>query len=117
MSDRQDLSSDPRAECTSNIKKNDPHRGSLQLTRLKIPCVHNGVYTDANFACVYEVSDSGVRDVLRLDEACQHGGKHDGENKPFHVRPPTLLVAPASENGARAGARCTNGVVLRTTGA
>ena len=86
MSDRQDLNPDPRAECTSNVEKNDPHRGSLRLTRLRILCVHNGVYPDANFAGLYEVSDSGVRDLLRLGEACQHGGERDGEKKLFHVR-------------------------------
>jgi hypothetical protein len=70
MSDRQDLSPDPRAECASNVEKNDPHRGSLRLTGLRILCVHNGVHPDANFAGLYEVSDSSVRDMLRLGETC-----------------------------------------------
>jgi hypothetical protein len=60
------------------------------------------VYPDANFAGLYEVSDSGVRDLLRLGEACQHGGKRDGEKKLFHVRLPTLGVGPRKRTrGAR----------------
>ena len=57
MSDRHDLSPDPRAECASNVEKNDPYRGSLRLTGLRILCVHNGVHPDANFAGLYEVSN------------------------------------------------------------
>jgi hypothetical protein len=88
MPDRQDLNPDPRAECASNVEKDDPIRGSYQLTRLRIPCVHNGVHPDANFAGLYEVGDSGVRDRLRVGEACHHGGERDGEKKLFSCAPP-----------------------------
>ena len=105
MSDRQDLSPDPRAECASNVEKNDPHRGSLRLTRLRILCVHNGVHPDANFAGLYEVSDSSVRDLLRLGEACQDGGESDGEKKLFHVRLQRFWWPPQA-NAERAQCWC-----------
>jgi hypothetical protein len=63
MSDRQDQP-DPRSQCVSNIEKNDPHRGWLQLTRLKI-LVYDGVYPDANLTSLYEISDPSVSDPLR----------------------------------------------------
>jgi hypothetical protein len=86
MPDRHDLGPDPRAERASNVEKNDPDSGSRRLTRSRILFVHNGVDPDTNFAGLYEVSDSGVRDLLRLGEVCQYGRKHDGEKQPFHVR-------------------------------
>ena len=85
MPDQQDLSLDPRAECASNVEKNDPHRSCLRLTCLRILCVHDGVQPDANFAGACEVSEPGIRDLLRLGEACQHGGKRDEEKELFHV--------------------------------
>ena len=70
------------------------------------------MHPDANFAGVYEVSDPGIRDLLRLGETCQHGGKRDEEKELFHVHS-NASGGPASERGARAGARCeTNGVFL-----
>jgi hypothetical protein len=83
MPDEQDLNPDPRAECASNVQKDDPGRGSLRLARLRILCVHDGVDPDANFAGPYEVGDSAVRDRLRVGEACQHGGKRHAEKKLF----------------------------------
>src|SRR5215472_15832328 len=86
MPDRHDLGPDPGAECASNVEKNDPYRGSLRLTCLGILLIHNGVHPDADFAGLHEVSDSGVRDLLRLREVCQHGDERDGEKKLLHVR-------------------------------
>jgi hypothetical protein len=57
------------------------------------------VYPNTNFAGLYEISDSGIRDLLRLGEAGQHGGKGDGEKKHFHLRLQGSGVAPASERG------------------
>jgi hypothetical protein len=44
------------------------------------------VHPDANFAGLYEVSDSGVRNLLRLGETRQHGRERDGEKKLSHGR-------------------------------
>jgi hypothetical protein len=41
------------------------------------------VHPDANFADPYEVGDPGVRERLRVGEACQHGGKRHAERKFF----------------------------------
>src|SRR5262245_26933997 len=106
MSDRQDLSPDPGAESASNVEKNDPHRGSLRLTRLRIRCVHDGVYPNTNLAGLYEISDSRIRDLLRLGEARQHGGEGDGEKEHFHLRLQGSGVAPASERGVIGRASC-----------
>ena len=105
MSDQQDLSPDPRAECTSNVEKNDPHPGCLRLTRLRILCVHNGVHPDPNFAGLCKVSDSGVRDLLRLGETCQKRGERKGEKKLFHIRLPRFSC-PTSEPAERAQCWC-----------
>jgi hypothetical protein len=70
MSDRQHLNPNLRSKCASNVEKNDPCRGRLQLTRSGIICVHNRVDTDPNFAGLHEVSDPRVRALLRLGEAC-----------------------------------------------
>ena len=70
MPDRHDLNPNPRAECASNVEKNDPDSGSFGLARLRILFVHEGMHPEANLAGLYEVSDSGVRDLLRLGEAC-----------------------------------------------
>jgi hypothetical protein len=60
------------------------------------------VYPDANFAGLYEVSDSGVRDLLRLGEACQqHGAQRDGEKKLFHVHLQRLGWPRKQTRGAR----------------
>jgi hypothetical protein len=83
MPNEQDLNPDPRAECASNVEKDDPGRGSLRLARLRILRVHDGVHPDANFADPYEVGDPGVRERLRVGEACQHGGKRHAERKFF----------------------------------
>jgi hypothetical protein len=58
------------------------------------------VYPNTNFAGRYEISDSGIRDLLRLGEARQHGGKGDGEKKDSHLCLPGSGLAPASERGS-----------------
>ena len=68
MPDQQDLSPDPRAECASNVEKNDPHRSRLRLTRLRILCVHDRVHPDANFAGLDEIGDSCIRHLLRFGD-------------------------------------------------
>src|SRR5262249_34644068 len=92
MSNRQDVNSDPRAECTCKVEENDSDAGSLRLTGLRIVFIHDGVHPHPNFAGLLKVSDAGVRDLLRLREVCQNRGEREGEKKPFHVRlPPTFL--------------------------
>ncbi len=70
MSDRRYLNPNLLSKCASNVEKNDPRRGRLQLTRSGIICVHNRVHPDPNFAGLHEVSDPRVSDLLRLGEAC-----------------------------------------------
>ncbi len=70
MSDRRHLNSNLFSKCPSNVEKNDPGGGRLQLTGLGIIRVHNGVHPDPNFAGLHEVSDPRVSDLLRPREAC-----------------------------------------------
>ena len=39
------------------------------------------MHPDANFAGLYEVSNSGVKDLLGLGETCQDDREQDGEKK------------------------------------
>jgi hypothetical protein len=94
MSDRQDLNPNPRSKCASNIEKNDPRRSRLQLTRSGILCVHNRVHPDPKFARLHEVSDPGVRDLLRRGEACQRGGERNGEKQLSHLSLQGFRCAP-----------------------
>jgi len=75
MSDRQDRNLHPRCKCASNVEKNYPGRGRLQLTRLGILCIHDGMHADANFTGLHEIGDPRVGHWLRLRETCQHGGE------------------------------------------
>jgi hypothetical protein len=91
MPDQQDLSPDPGPECASNVEKNNPHRGRLRLACLRILCVHNGVYPDANFAGLYEIGDSSIGDLLRfgdcsskLSEREEQARAECRENGPTH---------------------------------
>src|SRR5262249_22645477 len=57
----------------------------LDLTRLRILRVHDGVYADPNLAGRHEVGDARVRD-LGSGEAWQHGGEDSREGQLFHLR-------------------------------
>jgi hypothetical protein len=79
MSDRHDLNPHPRCKRASEVEKNDPGRGGLQLTRLGILRIHDGVHPDPDLTGLHEVGDPRVGHLLRLRETGQHGGERDRE--------------------------------------
>ncbi len=105
MPDQDDLDADPRGDCAGNIVKNDPHRGGLRLTRLRILCVHNGVYPDADFAGLYQVSDSRIGHLLRCGDCtgklserddCRENGQWDFHDKLQSMRCISDVLSAAS---------------------
>jgi hypothetical protein len=86
MPDQDDLDADPRGNRAGNIVKNDPHRGCLRLARLRILCVHNGVYPDVYFAGLYQVSDSRIGHRLRYGDCTGELSESEDcrENDPAH---------------------------------
>jgi hypothetical protein len=59
------------------------------------------MHADPNFTRLQEVSDSRVRDLLRLGVTCQYGGERDHEKQPFHARLQGIPMCAASKRGAR----------------
>jgi hypothetical protein len=112
MSDRQDLSPDPRAERASNAEKNDPHRGSLRITGLRILCVHNGVHPDGP-ACTRSAtlaSETGCASARLAKMAVKVT-----ERRSFFMYASNASGGPRkrTRSARNAGARCeTTGVFL-----
>jgi hypothetical protein len=92
MPDQHDLNPDPRAERATDVEKNDPDRGCLWLTSLRILCIHNGVYRDANSSSTDEIGDPRIGDLLRFGDCtselskCEEQARAECENGSSHFR-------------------------------
>ncbi len=93
ISHRQDLDPNSRAKCASNVEKNDPGRSSLQLTRSRILCVHDGVHPDPDLTGLHEVSDPRIRDLLCRGDAHPCRGERDRDKHLFHLHPHPRISA------------------------
>src|SRR5262249_33525434 len=95
---------DPPAEYASDVEKNDPHRGCLRLARLRILCVHYGVYTNANFASAHEIRDPRVGDLLRFCDCTERKEQTRAEcraNDPSHFHDGLLSMRRVSKTPFR----------------